>query len=180
MQPTRLEVAAVAGAYPVVIAPHALDSLARLLEQNGLGPRRFIVSSPLVWQLHGDVVRPGSTERAPILIPDGERFKTVATVGRVYDALLRAGADRSAVILALGGGVIGDVAGFAAATFLRGIRVVHLPTTRALACSTGCARRLARSSPAKKPPWPTWWRNRAASKRRSSRRTSARAAYGVS
>ncbi|MFN2446839.1 MAG: 3-dehydroquinate synthase [Vicinamibacterales bacterium] len=129
MQPTRLEVAAVAGAYPVVIAPHALDSLARLLEQNGLGPRRFIVSSPLVWQLHGDVVRPGSTERAPILIPDGERFKTVATVGRVYDALLRAGADRSAVILALGGGVIGDVAGFAAATFLRGIRVVHLPTT---------------------------------------------------
>jgi 3-dehydroquinate synthase len=129
MQPTRLEVAAVAGAYPVIIAPRALDTLTRLLDSNALGPRRFLVSSPLVWQLHGERVRRASTEPEPILIPDGERFKTLQTVGRVYDALLRAGADRGAVLIALGGGVIGDVAGFAAATFLRGIRVVHLPTT---------------------------------------------------
>jgi 3-dehydroquinate synthase len=129
MEPTRLEVAAASGPYPVIIAPRALDTLTRLLDRSGLGPRRFIVSSPLVWQLHGSAVRRASTEPEPILIPDGERFKTLHTVGRVYDALLRSGADRSTVLVALGGGVIGDVAGFAAATFLRGIRVAHLPTT---------------------------------------------------
>lgn len=129
MQPTRLEVAAAGGVYPVVVSPRALATLPRLLDHGQLGPRRVIVSSPLVWQLHGEAVARVSTEREPILIPDGERFKTLRTVGRIYDALVRLGADRSTVLIALGGGVIGDVAGFAAATFLRGIRVVHLPTT---------------------------------------------------
>jgi 3-dehydroquinate synthase len=129
MQPTRLEVVAAGGAYPVVIAPHALDTLPRLLDQGGLGPRRFLVSNPLVWQFHGGSVARVSTEPEPILLPDGERFKTVQTVGRIHDALVKAGADRSAVLSAFGGGVIGDITGFAAATYLRGIRVVHLPTT---------------------------------------------------
>lgn len=129
MQPTRLEVAAAGGTYPVVIAPHALDTLPTLLTDGGLGPRRFLVSSPHVWRLHGDSVARVSTEPEPVLVPDGERYKTVQTVGRIYDALVRAGADRSAVLVAVGGGVIGDVAGFAAATYLRGIRVVHVPTT---------------------------------------------------
>ena len=71
----------------------------------------------------------GVTAEEPILIPDGERFKHLATVGRIYDALIRAGADRASAIVAVGGGVIGDVAGFAAATYLRGIPVVQVPTT---------------------------------------------------
>ena len=64
-----------------------------------------------------------------ILIPDGERAKTLQTASRVYDALVTAQADRGAGIVAVGGGVIGDTAGFAAATYLRGIRVAHVPTT---------------------------------------------------
>lgn len=129
MQLTQLDVAAAGGAYPVVIGPRALATLRELLDHGQLGPRRVIVSSPLVWRLHGGAIVRVSTEREPILIPDGERFKTLHTVGRIYDMLVRLGADRSTVVIALGGGVIGDVAGFAAATFLRGIRVVHAPTT---------------------------------------------------
>ena len=65
----------------------------------------------------------------PILIPDGERYKNLQSVSRIYEALIRAGADRGSAIIAVGGGVIGDTAGFAAATFLRGITLVHVPTT---------------------------------------------------
>jgi 3-dehydroquinate synthase len=65
----------------------------------------------------------------PILLPDGERYKNLQSVTKVYDALIRANADRGSVMVAIGGGVIGDTAGFAAATFLRGITLVHVPTT---------------------------------------------------
>jgi 3-dehydroquinate synthase len=129
MPPTRIEVAAGAGAYPVVIGSGTLATLPRLLDQSGLGPRRIIVSSPIVWELHGDAVARASTEPDPILVPDGERFKNSVAVSRVYEGLLEAGADRSVVIIAVGGGVIGDLVGFAAATYLRGVRLVHIPTT---------------------------------------------------
>jgi 3-dehydroquinate synthase len=129
MAPTRIEVAAGAGAYPVLIGPGTLATLPRLLDQSGLGPRHIIVSSPIVWELHGSAVRRASTEAAPILVPDGERFKNSATVSRVYEALIEAGADRSVVVIAVGGGVIGDLVGFAAATYLRGVRLVQVPTT---------------------------------------------------
>jgi 3-dehydroquinate synthase len=129
MPPTRIEVAAGAGAYPVVIGSGTLASLPRLLDQSGLGPRRIIVSSPVVWNLHSDAIQRASTEPQPILVPDGERFKNSVTVGRVYEALISLGADRSAVIVAVGGGVIGDLVGFAAATYLRGVRLVQVPTT---------------------------------------------------
>ena len=65
----------------------------------------------------------------PILIPDGERNKTLASVSRIYDALIRGGADRGSTLVAVGGGVVGDTAGFAAASFLRGITLVQVPTT---------------------------------------------------
>jgi 3-dehydroquinate synthase len=129
MAPTRIEVAAGAGAYPVLIGPGTLATLPRLLDQTGLGPRHIIVSSPIVWELHGSAVERASTEPEPILIPDGERFKNSVTVSRVYEALIEAGADRSVVVIAVGGGVIGDLVGFAAATYLRGVRLVQVPTT---------------------------------------------------
>jgi 3-dehydroquinate synthase len=129
MSTTRIEVTASAGAYPVIIGPGVLATLPRLLEQSGLGPRRVIVSSPLVWDLYGDSLQQVTSEPNPILIPDGERFKTTLTVGRVYDALVALGADRATVIIAVGGGVIGDLGGFAAATYLRGVRLVQVPTT---------------------------------------------------
>jgi 3-dehydroquinate synthase len=129
MQPTRIEVAAAAGSYPIVIGPRTVAALPRLLDQARLGPRRVIVSSPVVWDLHGDLFRTSSADHEPILVPDGERFKTTSTVGRVYEALIQRGADRATVVIAVGGGVIGDLVGFAAATYLRGVRLVQVPTT---------------------------------------------------
>ncbi len=131
MAATRIEVAASAGAYPVLVGTGALDGLESLLDAEGLGPQRLVVSSPAVWALQGERVRSiltGKT-REPVLVPDGERSKTIQTVGRVYDALIKASADRSVVVVALGGGVIGDLVGFAAATYLRGVRLVQVPTT---------------------------------------------------
>ena len=62
-------------------------------------------------------------------MPDGERYKHTQTVSRVYDALIKADADRASTLITFGGGVIGDMAGFAAASYLRGIPLVHVPTT---------------------------------------------------
>src|SRR5207344_552013 len=84
---------------------------------------------PLVWRLHGPQLSRGVNAGEPILVPDGERFKLLATVARIYDALVKAEADRASTLITLGGGVIGDMAGFAAATYLRGITLVHIPTT---------------------------------------------------
>jgi len=92
--------------------------------------------------------------RRPILVPDGERSKNLQTVGRVYEALITAGADRSVVVIAVGGGVIGDLVGFAAATYLRGVRLVHVPTTvmaqvdSAIGGKVGVNHALARTSSA--------------------------------
>jgi 3-dehydroquinate synthase len=131
MPTTRLAVNAAAGSYSVVVGTGALDELPALLDAEGLGSHRVIASSPAVWDLHrarfARLQRGGVAD--PILVPDGERWKTIQTVGRVYEALIRAGADRSVVILAVGGGVIGDLVGFAAATYLRGVRLVQIPTT---------------------------------------------------
>ena len=129
MPPTRVEVAASAGAYSVVIGPGTLATLPQLLNQAGLGPRRIIVSSPVVWDLHSRALAKASSERSPILVQDGERFKNATTVGRVYEALIQCSADRGTVIIAVGGGVVGDLVGFAAATYLRGLRLVQIPTT---------------------------------------------------
>src|SRR5207237_43815 len=80
--------------------------------------RRFVVSSPLVWRLHGPQLARAIGGVEPILVPDGERFKQLPTVARIYDALVRANADRATTIVTFGGGVIGDMAGFAAASYL--------------------------------------------------------------
>jgi 3-dehydroquinate synthase len=114
--------------YPVQIAAGALSRLDDLLAAVRAPARRFIVSTARVWELHRGGL-PGAPAEEPILIPDGERFKTMATVTRIHDALVRASADRATCVIALGGGVVGDVAGFAAATFLRGVPVVQVPTT---------------------------------------------------
>jgi 3-dehydroquinate synthase len=102
--------------------------LPAILDEARVPPRRFVVSSPVIWKLHGPALQP-VTGTDVILLPDGERFKTLQTVARIYEALIRAEADRGSVIVAIGGGVVGDVAGFAAATYLRGITLVHVPTT---------------------------------------------------
>jgi 3-dehydroquinate synthase len=124
----RVDVRAASASYAVDIAPGAVRRLSALLDSAGLPERRFIVSNPTVWRLHSEVFQ-GISRDEPILIPDGERFKHLGTLGRIYEALIRAGADRASTIVAVGGGVVGDVAGFAAATYLRGVPVVQVPTT---------------------------------------------------
>jgi 3-dehydroquinate synthase len=114
--------------HPVHIAAGAAARLPQLLDEARVPPRRFIVSNSLIWRLH-QASFASLTAEEPILIPDGERFKNLQTVGRIYDALIKAHADRSSAVIAIGGGIIGDTAGFAAATYLRGVPVVQVPTT---------------------------------------------------
>jgi 3-dehydroquinate synthase len=115
--------------YPIDIGPGHLSAIAPLLDASGFPRRRIVVSSPAVWQLHGRSVRQTLGDAEVVLVPDGERNKHLKTVARVYDALVDHNADRGAGVIAVGGGVLGDTAGFAAATFLRGIALAHVPTT---------------------------------------------------
>ena len=126
--PVRLKVGSGGGAYAVHIAPGISTQINKLLDEVRVPARRFVVSNPVVWRFHASTLGGLSTDD-PILIPDGERFKHLQTVGKIYEGLIRARADRSSAIVAVGGGVVGDVAGFAAATYLRGIPVVQVPTT---------------------------------------------------
>ena len=125
---TRIDVDTPSRRYAVTLDEGLLERLPRLLDEVKAPARRFVVSSPLVWRFHGArLARAGLGE--PILVPDGERYKNLQNVSRVYEALIRANADRASTLLTFGGGVIGDMAGFAAATYLRGVALIHVPTT---------------------------------------------------
>jgi len=128
INPIRIDVATASRRYTISMADGLLAELPRLLDEARVPERRFVVSSPLVWRFHGArLSRAGMADA--IIVPDGERFKQLQTVSRVYEALIRANADRASTLITFGGGVIGDLAGFAAATYLRGIALVHIPTT---------------------------------------------------
>ena len=119
-----------AGSRPSIV--HIAEGLAArlpaVLDEARIAARRFVVSSPVIWKLHGPALQT-VTKAEVILLPDGERYKTLQSAARIYEALIRSEADRGSVVVAVGGGVVGDVAGFAAATYLRGITLVHVPTT---------------------------------------------------
>ncbi len=129
MPVTRIDVPTPSRSYSVLLDDGILDRVGAELDALKLPARRFVVSSPLVWRLHGARLARSARKIEPILIADGERNKQLPTVTRVYDALVKATADRSSTLVTLGGGVIGDMAGFAASTYLRGIPLVHIPTT---------------------------------------------------
>jgi 3-dehydroquinate synthase len=116
----------------VVSVGHGLTATLESRLGSFRGRRMVVVASRRVWALHGRRLRRSLLHLGPFhlaLIPDGERYKTRATLERLYTALLRAGLGRDGFVLAFGGGVVGDVAGFAAATYMRGIDWVVLPTT---------------------------------------------------
>lgn len=97
------------------------------------GSRAFIVTDRNVHRLHGEALeslltRAGVSYRT-IVLPAGERSKNRRTKERLEDEMVRAGAERNSVVIAFGGGVIGDLAGFTAATLLRGVRLIQVPTT---------------------------------------------------
>src|SRR5687768_5123598 len=126
--PTRIAVRTASATYQIEVAAGAAAGLPALLDEVRAPARRFVVSTAHVLGLHWDSVS-AVTQEEPIILPDGERYKNVTTVMRIYDALIKAAADRASCLIALGGGVVGDIAGFAAATYLRGIPVVQVPTT---------------------------------------------------
>ena len=125
----RVDVAAGTHRYPIYIEHGLTAQLGRLLEQSKAPSRQFFVSSPLVWKLHGKAIAKAVPRTEPILLPDGERFKHLATVSRAYESLIKLEADRGSGIIAVGGGVIGDMAGFIASSYLRGIGLIQVPTT---------------------------------------------------
>ncbi|MGD0955585.1 MAG: 3-dehydroquinate synthase [Candidatus Acidiferrales bacterium] len=120
------------GPYNVYCGRSALARAASLIARLDDSTGTFVLSSPRVWRYWGRAVGtriPSAAARRPILFDDRESAKRLSTVEAIARQLVRAGADRSAVLVAVGGGVVGDVAGFAAATYLRGVRLVHIPTT---------------------------------------------------
>ena len=82
-----------------------------------------------MWKFHGRAMAKAMPKTETILLPDGEKYKQLATASRAYESLIKLEADRGAGIIAVGGGVIGDMAGFIAATYLRGIKLIQVPTT---------------------------------------------------
>lgn len=122
-----------ARSYDILIGRHLLERLPEFLSRYERGSRIFVVSNPVVFELYGaglkDSLQKAGFEPTEFLIPDGEQHKTLTTVENIYTYLIAQGADRSSLLMALGGGVTGDVAGFVAATFLRGIPLIQIPTT---------------------------------------------------
>ena len=124
-----------AGAYPIHIGSQLLPHAGGALRSAGAphGSRVAVVSNPVVAPLYRAPVetslRAAGFEPVSCSVPDGEQHKTLATVAGLYEQFLAGGLDRHDTVLALGGGVTGDIAGLAAATYLRGIRFAQIPTT---------------------------------------------------
>jgi shikimate kinase / 3-dehydroquinate synthase len=117
--------------YPVYVGSGVLEQAGHLLQQRGLGGTLRIIADERVTALHGDRLRSalGNAAQCWYSVPAGEEHKTLDQAYRLYDALLSDKPERSDTIIAFGGGVIGDLAGFVAATLLRGIQFVQIPTT---------------------------------------------------
>jgi 3-dehydroquinate synthase len=128
----RIRVPSATGKYEVVCGSGVLRGAAREIARLGKFSSVHVVSSPKAWRAVGKLVprRFGLLGAAAVhLFHDAESGKTLASVEQIARSLVRAGADRRALVVAVGGGMVGDVAGFAAASYLRGIALVHVPTT---------------------------------------------------
>ena len=119
--------------YEVNIGSGLLAQAGHWLKESGFGGKLVIITNPVVEKLYGGALEQNLTGegfRVIILsVPDGEEQKSLANVGRLYHELSDFYAERTTPILALGGGVIGDLAGFVAATYLRGVPLIQIPTT---------------------------------------------------
>ncbi|MES2238297.1 MAG: 3-dehydroquinate synthase [Pseudomonadota bacterium] len=118
--------------YPILIGNDLLQS-AENLQPYLRGPRVAVISNTTVAPLYLSTVVT-SLEKVgvgvtAIILPDGEKFKNWESLNAIYDGLLAARCDRGTTLIALGGGVIGDLAGFAAATYQRGVSFIQIPTT---------------------------------------------------
>jgi shikimate kinase/3-dehydroquinate synthase len=110
--------------YPVWVGVGVLDAAEELLSDRG---KYFVIADERVWELHGD--RLAGLAATTLTVAPGEQHKTLGEAERLLRELARAGMQRSDTVLAVGGGVVGDLAGFCAATYQRGVAVAHVPTT---------------------------------------------------
>jgi 3-dehydroquinate synthase len=120
-------------AYRVLIEDNALAGLGKAMRLLFPSTKTLLVSDTNVYDLYGERILQSLTKEkwqaAKALIRPGERSKTLNRASRLYDAALDAGLDRNSPLIALGGGVVGDLAGFAASTFMRGVPLVMVPTS---------------------------------------------------
>ncbi|MFM1812728.1 MAG: hypothetical protein RLZZ336_1666, partial [Cyanobacteriota bacterium] len=130
-----IDVALAANPYPVVIGAGALADLGSQVAARGFKPgtKVLVVTNPVVHDHYGATalasLQAAGFDATALVIEAGEDQKTPATVAQIHDAAFERKLERGSLIVALGGGVVGDMAGFAAATWLRGIAVVQVPTT---------------------------------------------------
>ena len=121
-----------ASSYPIYIENGLLKNAASYIETAFTGKRIMIISDDNVYPLYGEKLLDALSavwDCHSLVLPHGESTKDFQSLPRIYDALLAAGISRSDLVIALGGGVIGDLAGFAASSFLRGVRLVQIPTS---------------------------------------------------
>ncbi len=130
MEHVTLNVPATAGGtIPLHIGYNLLETfLALFLTQKGFSSV-FIITNDTLAPLYGEPLQRQVENSHLLVVPDGERYKTLETAARLYAQLLELGADRKSALVALGGGVIGDLTGFVAATFLRGLPLIQVPTS---------------------------------------------------
>jgi 3-dehydroquinate synthase len=131
METTKVELGE--RSYDISIGTNILDNLGERLRDYGLSPKIALVSNPTVFALYGEraaaSIRKAGYDLITVIIPDGEEYKDLSQVQHIYDELLNHRLDRSSGLIALGGGVIGDMTGFAASTYMRGISYIQAPTT---------------------------------------------------
>jgi 3-dehydroquinate synthase len=119
--------------YPICFGSGILSEIGTLCHNQGLGTNVAVVTNPTVGALYYERVNQALVDAGfsvvMVEISDGEEFKNIETLKVIYDRLIASGLDRGSFIVALGGGVVGDIAGYAAASYLRGIPFVQVPTT---------------------------------------------------
>jgi 3-dehydroquinate synthase len=124
-----LTIQGAAGAYPVVVRAGALaEALPAFVAERGFS-RVAVITNTTLAPLYGEALAARLPGGFLVTVSDGEQYKNLDTLQSMYAQLLAGGADRSTLVVALGGGVIGDMAGFAAATFMRGVSFVQAPTS---------------------------------------------------
>ncbi len=116
--------------YPIFIGPGLINH-AEVLKPYIRGEQVCVVTNETVAPIYQDTLLKnlGSYDLAVVTLPDGEQFKTLATFNKIFDVLLEKNHHRTTTLIALGGGVVGDMTGFAAATFQRGVNFIQIPTT---------------------------------------------------
>ena len=119
--------------YSILIQSHLIKNLGSKLASDNFPRKIAIISNPTVDDLYGKSLRTSLQDSGFSVVqynvPDGEEYKNLTTLERIYDFLIERNLDRGCGLIALGGGVVGDMAGFAAATFLRGLPYIQIPTT---------------------------------------------------